>query len=362
MPKRIRVLVAMSGGVDSSAAAAALRAQGHDVIGVFMRNGVSDAAGGSRSCCSASDARDAAAVADRLSIPFYSVDFSGEFGALMDRFAAEYRAGRTPSPCVLCNQDLKFGHLFRLAGDLGAEAVATGHYARIEGGSLLRARDEAKDQSYYLFGIGRELLPRVRFPIGDLTKTEVRRIAKSLGLSTADKKESMEICFVTTGSYRDVVRERGGAGIPGRFVDLKGRVLGRHDGIDAFTVGQRRGLPALGEPRYVVAIDPESGDVTLGSSADLLSSAAILSGLRWLRDPPGRGEQVRAQVKVRARGAPIEARVRVLGEGAIVLFEEPATAVTPGQAAVFYDGERVLGGGWIERSPGASAEGDLAPA
>ncbi len=349
---RPRVLLAMSGGVDSSVAALLLREQGCEVVGVFMRNGVESPAAAVKSCCSASDARDAAAVADALDIPFYSVDYAAEFGALIDHFAAEYRRGRTPNPCVLCNQQLKFGHLFSLADDVGAEAVATGHYARIDAGRLCRAVDRAKDQTYYLFGIDREALPRVRFPLGALTKAEVRARARAAGLRTAAKHESMEICFVTSGSYRDVVRRHGGGGRAGRFVDRAGRELGRHDGIDAFTVGQRRGLPALGTPHFVAEIRAASGDVVLTERAGLGTSQALLSGVHWLIDPPD-GGPVRAAVQVRARSQPVAARIVAGGgegaaDAAVVTFDTRVDAVAPGQAAVFYDGDTVLGGGWID--------------
>jgi tRNA-specific 2-thiouridylase len=344
----MRVLAAMSGGVDSSVAALLLQQQGHDVVGVFMRNGQSGKSAQEKSCCSASDARDAAVVADRLGIPFYAVDYAAEFGALMDHFAAEYRRGRTPNPCVLCNQQLKFGHLFSLAADVGAEAVATGHYARVVDGELRLAQDRNKDQTYYLFGIERSALARTMFPLGDLTKTEVRARAAAAGLSTADKAESMEICFVTSGDYRDVVRARGGAGRPGRFVDRGGRELGRHDGVDGFTIGQRKGLPALGAPHYVAAIDPDSGDVTLVPRDGVQQQAMFVGGARWLVPPPAAGAELVAQVKVRARHEPQSARLSVRGSDVRVEFEQPVAAITPGQAAVFYDGERVLGGGWID--------------
>jgi tRNA-specific 2-thiouridylase len=341
-----RILAALSGGVDSSVAALLLVEAGFDVVGVFMRNGVSGSGRGSaaaRSCCSASDARDAAQVADRLGIPFYAVDYEAEFGALIDRFAAEYRAGRTPNPCVLCNQELKFGHLFSLADALGATAVATGHYARVERGALRRARDADKDQTYYLFGVAREALARVRFPLGDLTKAEVRARARAAGLPTAAKPESMEICFVTSGSYRDVVRARGGGGASGRFVDECGRELGRHDGVDGFTVGQRRGLPALGRPHFVKAIRPD-GDVVLCERDGLLAGAALVAEVNWLAEPA----ECDALVQIRARSPAAPARVVPLpGAGARIEFRAPASAVTPGQAAVFYDGDRVLGGGWL---------------
>jgi tRNA-specific 2-thiouridylase len=266
----------------------------------------------------------------------------------MDHFAAEYRRGRTPNPCVLCNQQLKFGHLFDLAADVGAEMVATGHYARVVDGELLTARDADKDQTYYLFGVQRGALLRTMFPLGGLLKGEVRALAAAAGLQTANKAESMEICFVTSGDYREVVRTRGGAGRPGRFVDAAGRELGRHDGIDGFTVGQRRGLPALGAPHYVRSIDAGTGDVTLVVRDGLDRTQALVRGVHWLVDAPKPGEAVDAHVKIRARHTPAPAVIVATGDAATVRFEAPQPAITPGQAAVFYDGERVLGGGWIE--------------
>ncbi|MEI6129570.1 MAG: tRNA 2-thiouridine(34) synthase MnmA [Planctomycetota bacterium] len=344
----MRILVAMSGGVDSSVAALLLQQQGHTVIGVFMRNGVAGKSAQEKSCCSASDANDAALVCDRLGMPFYSVDYQAEFARLMDHFAAEYRRGRTPNPCVMCNQQLKFGHLLTLADDLGAEAVATGHYARCEGGELLRAVDADKDQTYYLFGMERAALSRVLFPLGGLLKTEVRAIAAAASLRTADKPESMEICFVTSGDYRDVVRARGGSGLAGRFVGQAGRELGRHDGIDGFTVGQRRGLPALGVPHYVVSIDAKTGDVLLAPREQLERTNALVEGVHWLCAAPAPFEPVMAEVKVRARSKAVAARIVADGTGAAeVTFDSCVTAVTPGQAAVFYRGDLVLGGAWI---------------
>ncbi|MBL8725655.1 MAG: tRNA 2-thiouridine(34) synthase MnmA [Planctomycetes bacterium] len=345
----MRVLAALSGGVDSSVAALLLREQGHEVVGVFMRNGVAGKSAQEKSCCSASDARDAAVVADRLGIPFYAVDYAAEFGALMDHFAAEYRRGRTPNPCVLCNTQLKFGQLFALAADVGAEAVATGHYARVEDGVMRTAVDLDKDQTYYLFGIDRAALQRTRFPLGGMKKAEVRERAAAAGLPTAAKAESMEICFVTSGDYRDVVRSRGGGGQPGRFVDAAGRELGRHDGVDGFTIGQRRGLPALGTPHYVAAIDAASGDVLLATRDHLARAVAVVRGASWLAPEPPPGSVLAASVKVRARQTPVAAELRVAAGGLVeVGFAVPVQAITPGQAAVFYDGDRVLGGGWLD--------------
>lgn len=349
-----RVLVALSGGVDSSVAALELLASGFEVIGVFMRNGVTGSAAKTKSCCSASDARDAGLVADRLGIPFYSVDYEREFGALIDHFAAEYRRGRTPNPCVLCNQQLKFGHLFSLADSLGAAWVATGHYARVHDGQLLRARDADKDQTYYLFGVEREVLPRMLFPLGDLTKAEVRARAEAAGLVTAQKPESMEICFVTSATYRDVVAQHGGRGRAGVFVDEAGRKVGQHDGVDGFTVGQRRGLPALGTPHYVKEIRPENGQVVLCERPGLSTAGAVVRGVGWLVEPPG-PEGIEAEVQIRARSRAVPARIRPDAGGVEVAFRDPVEAVTPGQAAVFYDGDLVLGGGWIEGPAGPAA-------
>ncbi len=341
-----RVLVALSGGVDSSVAALRLVEAGCEVVGVFMRNGVAGQRSAQRSCCSASDARDAALVADRLGIPFYAVDYAEEFAALIAHFAAEYRRGRTPNPCVLCNQHLKFGRLFSLAHAVGAEAVATGHYARVADGALYRARDATKDQTYYLFGVERAALERVRLPLGDLRKEEVRALARQAGLCTAEKAESMEICFVS-GRYQDVVRTHGGAGAAGTFVDEAGRVLGHHDGIDGFTVGQRRGLPAQGAPRYVRQIRPRTGEILISDREGLLAPGARARDVNWLVAPPGPGGMP-ADVQIRARSPAVPAHLEPDGDGVRITFATAVTAVAPGQAAVFYQGDRVLGGGWLE--------------
>ncbi len=348
-----RVLLAMSGGVDSSACAVLLQEAGLDVVGVFMRNGVvGDGVAREKSCCSASDARDAAAVADRLGIRFYSVDYSREFAGLMDYFADEYRQGRTPNPCVLCNQHLKFGHLFSLADSVGADSVATGHYARVEDGRMYAAADPDKDQTYYLFGVDRAALPRVRFPLGDMTKAEVRSKAEQAGLRTANKAESMDICFVTSGDYRDIVRARGGGGRSGVFVDESGAVVGEHDGVDGYTVGQRRGLPAMGVPYYVRTIDPTSGRIDVCAKEGLLATRAAVRGVNWLvadvaRDPGSEG--IRADVKIRARTSAAPARLFPGPEDTVeVRFDGCVSAITPGQAAVFYQDGLVLGGGWLD--------------
>jgi len=346
-----RILCALSGGVDSSVAALLLQRQGHDLVGVFMRNGVSHgAASAAKSCCSASDARDAGRVAERLEIPFYAIDYEREFDDLITDFVAEYRRGRTPSPCVLCNQKLKFGHLYELADAVGAERIATGHYARIAGGQLLRARDAAKDQTYYLFGVQRDRLARLSFPLGDLVKSEVRELAAEGGLATAKKPESMDICFVPDGDYRALLRARA-AMTPGRFVDASGNHVGDHDGYEGFTIGQRRGLPALGSPHYVVEIRAETAEVVLGRRRELEATRFTVERVNWLVDPCA--SEIAAQVQIRARHAPEEATIVPQSDrgDVVVSFAAPQEAITPGQAAVFYDGDKVLGGGWIASHP-----------
>ena len=350
-----RVVVAMSGGVDSSVAAALLVEQGCEVIGVTMRL----AAGGSR-CCSLDDVEDARRVAERLGIRFYVADYADAFRReVMEPFADAYLAGRTPIPCVACNGRFKFRRLLERARALGADAVATGHYARLvrdpESGAiaLLRGADPAKDQSYFLFDLGPEQLAHVRFPVGALDKREVRARARALGLPTADKPESMEICFVPNGDYAAVVEalRPGAAPGPGDVVDEAGRRVGRHPGVHHFTVGQRRGLDvALGERVYVRALDPARNRVVVAPRARLAAQGARLRGTSWVAGAPPPAP-VRARVQVRYRHAGAAARIEPGADGAAtVRFETPVEAVTPGQAAVFYDGERVLGGGWIEEA------------
>ena len=362
----------MSGGVDSSVSAHLLRAAGHDVIGLFMRHGASSpaacttdlptgpllpivASGHKQGCCSASDAADARRVADRLDIPFYAVDFAEEFGRIMDYFTAEYTAGRTPNPCVVCNNWLKFGKLRDYADSVGAEWIATGHYARLapaSGGelpALRRGIDESKDQSYVLFGIDREVLPRVLFPVGEHRKPEIRDIARQLGLRVAEKKDSQEICFVPDGDYARFVRTRRGEGdLSGEIVTTTGEVVGRHEGIEQFTVGQRKGLGvAFGEPRYVVRLDAETRRVIIGQREELLCEELTARDANWLVDPPQR--PLECDVKIRYRSAAVSATVSPLEGGRLhVRLHEPRSGVAPGQAVVCYSGDRVLGGGWIE--------------
>jgi tRNA-specific 2-thiouridylase len=357
-----RVLMAMSGGVDSSVAAAILRESGYDVVGIAMRLAPEPAAGAMRrrgTCCSHVDFEDARRVAELLEFPFYVIDLRADFAArVMRDFVAEYAAGRTPNPCVMCNREIKFDRLWNRARAIGADWVATGHYARIERSGdgryhLMRAADTAKDQSYFLFTLGQNELARSLFPLGAMTKAEVRRRARELGLVNADKPESQEICFVPDGDYARFVERNAGDGMlrPGRIVDRNGRMLAAHSGIHRFTVGQRKGLGvSASEPLYVSAIDPASGDVTVGRrdelvSAGLIASRVSFTGGRMLHD----GAAV--AVKIRYRHPALPARLRACdGDRMEVRFRDGGPAVTPGQACVFYDGDEVLGGGFIERA------------
>lgn len=356
-----RVVVAMSGGVDSSASAALLLEEGYEVVGLFMRTGATEpaddcetsTAAKSRGCCSAADAADARRVADRLGIPFYSLNFSDRFREIQDYFVDEYARGRTPNPCVVCNTWLKFGKLWEYAQAVGADGIATGHYARIvksEGKTELHTGlDASKDQSYFLFGIASEMLERIVFPVGGLAKADVRRKAEELGLGVAQKPDSQEICFVPTGNYLDFLRRHRpeALGSPGAIVDETGARVATHSGVAQFTIGQRKGLGvALGEPRYVVAIRPESREVVIGPRELLLQSTLEAKSVNWLAEIPV--EPMECEVKIRHLHRAAAATVHPIGaDRARVVFAEAQSAVTPGQAAVFYRGTRVLGGGWI---------------
>jgi len=353
----VKVFVAMSGGVDSSVAALLLSRASHDVVGIHLRTGVqagSEAPGGRPRCCGAEEAVDARRVCGRLGIPFYVQNAEGEFGALIERFVDAYARGETPNPCVACNTFIKFGALLHRARALGADAVATGHYARrVRYGdrwAIARARDARKDQSYVLYGLCQDELARARFPLGDLDKEEVRRLAREAGLSVADKPESQEICFVPSGDYRDLVREgRPDAFEPGEIVDENGGVLGAHGGVGGFTVGQRKGLRlAARDPLYVLQLDPAARRVVVGPRTSLGVATARVEDVRWSAiDPPRAPRAVR--VSLRYRAAPVNARVEMTDSNTAQLrFDAPAWPVTPGQAAVFYDGDVVLGGGRIK--------------
>ena len=354
-----RVLVGMSGGVDSSVTAHLLKQQGYDVIGVTMKVWPQDCISRAEDkCCGPSAIADARGVAHKLAIPHYVVDEADQFERLViDYFSSEYQAGRTPNPCVMCNELLKFGKLWSKAAALGAGYIATGHYAIIqhgEGGSILRkGRDTRKDQSYFLFSLSRRQLSRALTPLGNKTKPEIREIARQLGLRVADKPDSQEICFVPGNDYKEFLRSHLGEGKfhRGGIYRVDGAHLGEHDGIEMFTVGQRKGLPGGSpKPLYVVDIDPLSSRVIVGGEEDLMSEEFEVYRTNWLVPVQEIPEAVSVKIRYAHPGTP--ATVRLLDvHRARVCLQVHQRAVTPGQAAVFYDGDRVLGGGWIARKP-----------
>jgi tRNA-uridine 2-sulfurtransferase len=353
-----KVLVAMSGGVDSSVAAALLVEQGHEVVGVTMKTFCfSESEGPSQTCCGLEGIMDAKSVADRLGIPHYVFDVERDFTRdVIDDFVAEYAAGRTPNPCVRCNGNTKFRDLLRRGKMLGCDAIATGHYARMGADAygnpvLMRGVDHNKDQAYFLWSLPPELLPQLMFPLGELTKPEVRDRARALGLVTAEKPESQEICFVPTGNYVDVLEERLDPGhpalAPGRIVDSGGEVIGEHEGYARYTVGQRKGIGGgHGRRLYVLGSRPQSGEVVVGSWEELHRDEIRVGEVNWLGAPPAEGDRVAVQIRHRARAA--AARVERSGAGTLLLkLDEPQRAVAPGQSAVVFAGEVVLGGGRI---------------
>ncbi len=364
-----RVLLAMSGGVDSSVAADLLRADGHEVIGVFMRHGSAASScqddtdpslpivnSSHQGCCTAADAEDARRVARALGIPFYALDLSDDFGRIIDYFVDEYARGRTPNPCIVCNHWIKFGRLFEYADSVGAQYVATGHYARLEAVrgevALLRGADATKDQSYVLFGIPRALLSRMLLPVGRFAKTDIRARAEKLGLAVADKPDSQEICFVAPGEHAALVgrrlQQQGVGDRSGDIVTVDGRRVGRHPGVEHFTIGQRKGLQvALGTPHYVVRLDADRRKVVIGPRSALACHRLTADRANWLVPPPARLE---CSVQIRYRSEPVPATVTVDEDRFVVEFQKACYGVAPGQAAVCYDGPRLLGGGWIVSS------------
>ncbi len=372
------VLLAMSGGVDSSVAASLLLREGYEVTGVFMRHGEESAEvcrvdqtqdspllpilqgrlDHKQGCCSASDALDARRVADRLSIPFYALDMQSDFKRIVDYFVDEYRAGRTPNPCVQCNNWIKFGRLFDYADAIGADFVATGHYARLLPTGdpkcpigLYRGIDDGKDQAYVLAGIDRAYLPRMLLPVGGYHKSEIRTMAADVGLRVAEKKDSQEICFVTSGKHGEFVRERSSGNREGEIVTTDGSVVGRHSGIESYTIGQRKGLRvAMHEPYFVTAIENDTNRVVIGRKSELGRIRLWAKESNWL-DEIEMDQPFSLSVQIRYNSAPQPATVIRRVEASFeVEFENPAVAVAPGQLAVVFRDDRVLGGGWIERA------------
>lgn len=358
MSSRPRVLVAMSGGVDSSVAAALLHAQGYDVVGATMKLFCYGDEVPDKPCCSLDSINDARRICESLGVPHYVLNLESAFGHdVVDNFVQEYSAGRTPIPCVRCNTFTKFRDLLRKADAIEAPYIATGHYARVLDGALHRGVDGSKDQTYFLWGIDREVVPRMLLPVGHQTKAETREVARSLGLIVADKVESQDICFVPDGDHTKIIRQRLGADAPalarGPILLEDGRVVGEHEGYARYTIGQRRGVPGgFAEPMFVVAIRPEARAVVIGPREALLGRGVVAREVNWLVDAPAVGSRVQVQVRHRATPAAGEI-IRLEGDEIELALDDAVAAITPGQSLVLYDGSRVLGGGFIERAAGA---------
>lgn len=355
-PRDTRVVVAMSGGVDSSVVAAMLKEEGYDVVGITLQLYDHGAAIGKKgACCAGQDIADARNVAAQIDIPHYVLNYESKFKeSVMDNFVASYLSGETPVPCIQCNQSVKFRDLLGTARDLGADALATGHYVRREMGSegaeLHRAADNDKDQSYFLFATTREQLNFLRFPLGGMRKEDTRMLAGKYSLPIAAKPDSQDICFVPDGNYAKVIEKlKPGACDPGDIVHIDGRPVGRHDGIIRYTVGQRKGLGvAFSEPLYVIKLDPVKKQVIVGPKEALLTRTFRVRGLNWLGDADTLAKGMELQVKLRSAQTPVMATAKTTGNSIVeVTLHDPREAVAPGQACVMYHGDRVLGGGWI---------------
>ncbi len=352
-----KVVVAMSGGVDSSVAALLLKQGGYDVIGITMRLWPKELCGlhGNKSCCSLESIEDARAVANQLGIAYYVLNVEDDFSRdVIDYFCAEYSKGRTPNPCIACNQKIKFGSLLAKAKSLGADCVATGHYASLDYDSksgryfIKGGKDKTKDQSYVLFNLSQEQLRNTLLPLGEYAKSEVRQIARTNDLKVSEKPESQEICFVLDGDYRDFIKDKISGISPGKIVDAKGKDLGEHKGVAFYTVGQRKGLGiAAGRPLYVIQIDAEKNSIMVGDEEDVKGKDLFASNVSFMAIT-GIDGSIRAQAQIRYNHKKANCQIISLSEGKVkVIFDEPQHAITPGQAVVFYEDEKVLGGGWI---------------
>jgi tRNA-specific 2-thiouridylase len=359
MTSKKRVIVAMSGGVDSAVAAGLLVQQGYDVVGITMRlwtHEDAEARTNQKRCCGVEDVDDARAAAEVLGIPHYTMNLEEEFGRkVVDYFVGEYARGRTPNPCLACNEHVKFRALLDRAIALDADYLSTGHYARVRHGEhgveLHKALDDSKDQSYVLYTLQQTELSRLLFPVGEYAKVDIRKMAFDMGLPLHDKPDSAEICFVPGNDYRAFLAERLPQH-PGSIVDLTGAVVGSHDGVAGYTIGQRKGLGAFGDKRFVTQIDPELNVITIGDEEDLLAHSLVTESPSWVAGkPPAR--EFDAEVKVRYKSPPVPAHVRVEGDALRIDFARPQRAVTPGQSAVLYEGSRVIGGATISHSVSA---------